>query len=59
MEDKEDILKKSHQEYVDWWLPIDVENGSIMSLFSFNNNANCLNYYSESVIQHFCGYHTH
>jgi hypothetical protein len=36
MEDKEDILKKSHQEYVDWWLPIDVENGSIMGAMSYN-----------------------
>ena len=29
--DREDILKGAYQEYVDWWLPIDIKSGSLMS----------------------------
>jgi hypothetical protein len=28
---KEDILLKAHQQYVDWWLPIDVAAGSVLA----------------------------
>ena len=27
-------LKKAHQRYVDWWLPIDVANGSFLAPMS-------------------------
>lgn len=30
-----EILKVAHQEYVDWWLPIDVAAGSVMAPVSF------------------------
>ena len=29
------ILKKSFQEYIDWWLPIDIESGSLASPMSY------------------------
>ena len=29
--EKEEILKNGHQEYVDWWLPIDVAGGSFLA----------------------------
>jgi hypothetical protein len=29
--EKEEILKNAHQEYVDWWLPIDVAGGSFLA----------------------------
>ena len=35
---QQDILLKAHQQYVDWWLPIDVAAGSVlapMGLYSF------------------------
>ena len=26
-----DKIKEAHQRYVDWWLPIDVANGSLLA----------------------------
>lgn len=31
MNNQFDILKEAHQKYVDWWLPIDVANNSVMA----------------------------
>lgn len=28
-------IKKAHQRYVDWWLPIDVAGGSFMAPMSY------------------------
>lgn len=33
-EDRIDEIKKAHQRYVDWWLPIDVAGGSFMAPMS-------------------------
>lgn len=30
-----EILQKAHQEYVDWWLPIDSPSGSLLDAMSF------------------------
>jgi hypothetical protein len=30
-------IKKAHQRYVDWWLPIDVAGGSFMAPMSYNS----------------------
>lgn len=29
------VIKSAHQKYVNWWLPIDVEAGSVMGAMSF------------------------
>ena len=31
----ENLLIKAHQDYVDWWLPIDVSQGSTLAPMSF------------------------
>ena len=33
---REEILKIAHQEYVDWWLPIDVAAGSVIAPMSYD-----------------------
>ncbi len=33
---KDDILKIAHKEYIDWWLPIDIESGSLLAPMSYN-----------------------
>ena len=34
--EREEILKIAHQEYVDWWLPIDLACDSCMGAMSYD-----------------------
>jgi len=35
MDERIALLKDAHQEYVDWWLPIDVAGGSLLAPVGF------------------------
>jgi hypothetical protein len=34
--ENEEILKNAHQDYVDWWLPIDVAGDSFLAPMSYD-----------------------
>lgn len=44
--EKENILKTAHQEYVNWWLPMDIESGSLIAPMNYNRFLESLLTYS-------------
>ena len=46
-EERLDKIKKAHQRYVDWWLPIDVASGSLVAPMSRHRFCESLLTYSD------------